>query len=459
MNHGHLIQTACLLVGLTTAWSVYSQDATDRIYVNPVGFDFGQIKVGQLVQHFVTVHNESGHAATVTGGGVSGVFSSLSTCGGVISSGGTCTYFYRFRPPARDRYSASSSITITANGDTKSVPIQLDGTGVESLADVYPVAIGFGEQSTGVTVQIPVTLFNSHSSSLGSFSGGGVATPFSAVQNCASGVSPGASCQFFYNFSPTSGGVFTDSSNFSFSASGIAQSVSVDLSGEGVLTPQLARVAPVEIDFGTIKRGMTTTVPLTIENVTAGTLQSFAGGGIGAPFSAAQNCGSGVPPGGTCQFFYSFTPDSETEATTSSNFSFASTSGGSVAISVALRGRATGTLARITPVGVDFGEVPTGAQVEVPVQVFNDSASTLTSFAGGGVSNPNFSAVTTCGSPTPVGSSCATTYRFSPQQQGAIEAGTGFNFSNGSGLGESVSLSFSGFGLDQLFRSGFEADE
>jgi hypothetical protein len=68
---------------------------------------------------------------------------------------------------------------------------------------------------------------------------------------------------------------------------------------------------------------------VTIRNTGPITLKDFAGGGVGAPFSAAQNCASGVPPGGICQYFFTFTPTAEGQFTA---YSSSSSNGGSFVI-------------------------------------------------------------------------------------------------------------------------------
>ena len=51
------------------------------------------------------------------------------------------------------------------------------------------------------------------------------------------------------------------------------------------------------------------------------TLDSWAGGGVGVPFSASQNCAGGVAPGDSCQYFFTFTPTKEGQFTTYSSSS------------------------------------------------------------------------------------------------------------------------------------------
>jgi hypothetical protein len=429
----------------------------DEVFVNPVGVDFGEIKVGDEVVIPVTVTNDSSVAVSLAGGGISDDgFSSTTGCGADVAANSSCQIFYRFVPEARTGYSGSTSLSLSAAGTTRIVSIDLRGAGVESLADMYPVGIDFGPQSVGIQVAVPVTLFNSHDSALGGFAGGGISGAFSGSQNCASGVASGATCAFTYRFTAPSVGDFNGDTSLSFSSDGIAQPVSISLAGSGISGSQLARVTPVSIDFGTIKRGKTTTVPVVLENVTAGTLQNFVGGGVSAPFSGFQNCAGGVPSGSSCTFTYRFTPDSEVEAVGTTAISFSSTTGGSQSVSIELRGRATGTLARVSPVSIDFGEVRTGDSFALPVTVFNDSLSTLSAFSGGGVSDPSFTATTSCGSPTPVGGFCQFIYTFTPVASGPIEAQTSFTFSNDSGLSESISVELDGFGDDSLFEDRFE---
>jgi len=181
---------------------------------------------------------------------------------------------------------------------------------------------------------------------------------FTATQNCAGGVAPGASCQYTFRFSPTATGVFSTTSNSSTNAGNIV----ITLRGRGVGAG--LHVTPLSLDFGRVLSG-TLSPPqvVTIRNTGAMTLTNFAGGAPFDPqFTVTQNCASGVPPGGSCQYTFRFQPAATGVFSTTSN---SSTNAGS--FQIALRGR--GTIAGppppandkwVTPLEIDFGPVGVG---------------------------------------------------------------------------------------------------
>ena len=75
---------------------------------------------------------------------------------------------------------------------------------------VTPLVLDFGPVGVGETSStLTVTITNNGNATLANFAGGGVNPPFGASQNCAAGVLPGASCQYFFDFSPTATGAIT----------------------------------------------------------------------------------------------------------------------------------------------------------------------------------------------------------------------------------------------------------
>lgn len=188
-----------------------------------------------------------------------------------------------------------------------------------------PLSIDFGPVGVGSTSSVhAVTITNTGSITLTNFAGGGVAAPFSASQNCAGGVAPGASCQYFFTFSPSAPGTFTATSA---STTG-GGSIVIQLRGEGV-GPKL-HVSSTSLDFGFVSSGSTSaTQTVTIRNTGKATLTNFAGGGVTAPFSEFQNCAGGVAPGASCQFFYTFAPTTKGRFHRTSSIS---TNGGAVVV-------------------------------------------------------------------------------------------------------------------------------
>lgn len=309
--------------------------------------------------------------------------------------------------------------------------------------DLGPVGVGSTSSSQSVTIT------NLGDATLTNFAGGSPGAPFNAAQNCAGGVAPGGSCQYFFTFSPTAAGVFTATSNSSTNAGPI----SIILKGTGV-GPDLT-YSPRSFDFGSISSG-TTSAPqiLTIRNTGLATLTNFAGGAPGAPFSAAQNCAGGVAPGGSCQYFFTFSPTAAGTFTATSN---SSTNAGPISVSLQGRGRTSifPSGQRVTPRSLDFGPIGVDTASEtIAITITNQSPfSTITNWAGGGVGAP-FSATQNCAGGVGPGENCQFFYTFSPTEAGEFSATSNVSNSFGSfsielrGTGEGASFTVSPLWLD-----------
>jgi hypothetical protein len=419
--------------------------------VSPVIVDFGLVNVADSVAIPVTVSNPT--AVTLggfAGGGIAPPFGATQNCAGGVAPGASCAFTYSFTPIALGAVSKTTSFSFNVpSGASQSVAIGASGEGVGALAQVTPTTIGFGSVQVGGSVSVPVTITNTSPQTLTGFAGGGIAAPFGASQNCAGGVAPGASCVFTYTFSPTTTGLVSGSTSISFDvANGASQVVPLSFSGTGTTGAAFALVTPTTLDFGQIRVGQDVSVPVTIKNLGATPLGGFAGGGIGAPFGAVQNCAGGVPVGGSCEFVYSFTPEATGAVNGSTAIAFNNGSS-SLNVPIALSGDGVGTLADVTPTSVDFGLVNVGNTVSFPVTVKNKSPATLTMFAGGGIGAP-FGAVQNCAGGVAPGMSCEFVYSFTATTASASTGSTSFSFGVASGATQSVTISLAGTGSGTL---------
>ncbi len=291
---------------------------------------------------------------------------------------------------------------------------------------VTPQVIDFGPVGVGqISAPITVTITNTGDETLANFAGGAPGAPFSATQNCTSGVAPGSSCQYSLTFSPTAAGDFSATSTTSTNAGPF----SIEMQGAGVGAK--LHVNPLSLDFGSVKTGNTAAQQtVTIRNVGLATLSNFVGGGVSAPFSANQNCVSGVAPGHTCQYNFGFAPKTTGSFTATSS---SSTNAGSIAIDLQGRGRSTifGSGQRVTPRSLNFGPVGVGNSGDtLVVTVTNQSLVAITNFTGGGVSAP-FNATQNCAPSLSAGASCHFSYTFNPTEVGTFT--TTSNVSNSAG--------------------------
>ncbi len=81
-------------------------------------------------------------------------------------------------------------------------------------------------------------------------------------------------------------------------------------------------VEPASLDFGNVQVGTTKELIVTVTNISSSSVYvNGAGGAVYAPFNAVQNCQhQTLPPGGTCQFFFDFSPTTVGPASATSSF-------------------------------------------------------------------------------------------------------------------------------------------
>ncbi len=391
------------------------------LWVTPLVLDFGPVGVGlKSATQLVTITNLGSYTLTnFAGGGVYAPFSASQNCAGGVAPGASCHYYFTFSPTRTGTFST------TSNSSTNAGPfsIELYGTGAGAGQHVNPLALDFGAVLIGSTgAQQIVTIRNTGLSTLTNFAGGGVYAPFHASQDCAAGVPPGDSCNYYFSFSPTSTGSFSTTSNSSTNAGSFG--IFLEGRGRSSLLTGGTRITPRSIDFGPVGVGFKSGPQLvTITNQSLFvSITNFAGGGVLSPFQAQQNCADGVPPGESCQFFYYFQPTTVGVFSDTSDFS---TSAGS--FSIQLRGTGVGAGLHVTPLSLDFGPVALNTtSAPQTVTIRNTGPITLTNFAGGGVLSP-FSATQNCASGVPPGGSCQYFFRFTPTSRGRFTA-----FSNSS---------------------------
>jgi len=383
------------------------------LWVSPLEIDFGPVGVGSTSpQAVVTITNNS--ATTLNGfagGGVASPFSASQNCAAGVAPGGSCSYFFTFTPTAEGEFSAVSS-SGTSHGSFR-INIHGTGVGAKVVYDAHSLDMG-SVYVGGSATQQAVTLRNVGMATLSDFAGGGVASPFSASQNCAGGVAPGASCQYFFNFSPEAIGSYTATS--SSSSNGGPVVVSLKGSGRSIIFGSGQRVSPLSLDFGPVGIGdLSPQLAVEVKNQSSfSEITGFAGGGVASPFSATQNCAGGVAALGSCNFFYRFSPTAAGEFTTTSSVS---DSFGS--FSIQLHGTGVAPSHTVSPLWLDFGPVATGTTSPVQVvTITNTGLGSISGWAGGGVSAP-FSASQNCAGLTlEPGESCNFYYRFTPTATG-----------------------------------------
>jgi hypothetical protein len=178
--------------------------------------------------------------------------------------------------------------------------------GLTPIATVSPTRLNFGTQLVGTSSSPqPVTLTNSGRETLVITTIAATAH-FSQTNNCPSSIPSNGQCVINVIFAPPFRGTFTGHIRITDNAPKSPQTV--PLTGVGTAVSLL----PSGLDFGDQKVGTTSqpqTVTLTNHGTAAVNIGSihFTGNNPGA-FAQTNNCGTSVPPGGSCTFSVTFTP-------------------------------------------------------------------------------------------------------------------------------------------------------
>jgi hypothetical protein len=406
-------------------------------WVTPLELNFGPIGVGaSSPQMIATITNSGSEPLTGwAGGAVSSPFSAAQDCniaGGVLP-GHSCHYYFSFSP------TAAGTFTATSTSSTNAGPLQiiLHGTGVGASLTYDAHALDFGNLYTarGIPATAPtqvVTIRNTGLVALTGWAGGAVPAPFSASQDCniTGGVLPGHSCHYYFGFSTSSVGTFSATSTSSANGG----TITVDLSGSThsvLLVGGGQQVTPRSLDFGPVGIGSSAQISTTITNHSlTNNITGWAGGGVQAPFNGSQDCNisGGLPPGGTCHFYYSFQPTSSGHFSATSNVadSFGN-------FSIQLQGTGAAASMYADALWLDFGPVDIGQNAQQQtVTITNTGLTPLTGWAGGGVLLP-FTGSQDCniaGGVLP-GKSCHFYYNFSPTALGSFSDTSSFSSNAG----------------------------
>ncbi len=449
---------AMMLLGLPVAQAQIA-------VVSPSYIDFGEIKMGAQVTVPVQVRNLTAVPLSLAGGGfntANGFSGSTGSCTSPLPAYATCAMNFSFRPQAATgTFENSTLLSLNGSAGIFTAAIAVRGTGGESLVQVTPRSIDFGEELIGQQVSVPVVITNTHSATV-QFAGGGIGGPFTASQNCSAGLEPGASCRFTYRFTPGQIDEVSGNTSFTVSSTGpaLSQSYAIQLRGRGRTAAGRYHVAPVTLDFGNIKIGDAVVSQVTSINRTAEPMMRSGGGfndddnAFSSSISAVPACaGGGLPPAVACPSNYQFLPRERRDHAAATVIGYTQ-AGFYEQVPLAFTGTGVGTLARVWPVAVDFGDIEPGTLVTMPVTILNTSPVTLNDLQVVNVTGA-FSLTTNCGPSLAADASCTVTYRFQPGAINNFMAISSISY-QGNGASESTQITLSGTSGSAIFVDGFE---
>ncbi len=393
----------------------------DAFLVTPIALAFEDVVVGEsTAPQSVRVTNTSGAPATVSVTAVtapSHVTVDDHCDGAELAPGTSCVVDLSLSPIGAG--TITGTVEFAVNGQAASIDVLGQATGAlwSPTTDV-----DFGDTPIGgFTEPVRVEIVNVSSSPiLMQGAGGAVGAPFSAAQTCqGQTLAPGASCEMVFRFTPTQDGPESATSNIAWSGQGFA----FDLRGNGV--PRL-HASATEFDFGPVPTGvMAGPIRVDITNVGAtAVVMNGAGGGVGAPFSAAQTCqGQTLDPGESCEMIYRFTPTETGSFQATSNIDW---NGQPFAFELTGTGVSASATTRIHAYvdGVDLGRVTIGTQSAArTIDIVNMGTDSIVMNGAGGATQAPFSVSQNCqGQTLDPGESCEMFVRFTPSELGPASA-------------------------------------
>jgi len=292
---------------------------------------------------------------------------------------------------------------------------------LQTTASVSTTSVAFASQNVGTTslAQI-VTLTNIGSAALPLLAPtitGINAADFLKTTTCGTTLAAAASCTISVKFKPKAAGFRTALLNVKYTGVGSPQSVA--LSGIGV-TPPSASLLPASLPFPSELVG-TTSAAQTATLTNTGTLTvSISKIAVPAPFHQTNNCPAALAAATSCQILVTFAPT--TRGAVTGKLSVTSNAIHSPQ-TASLTG--TGTVVRISPIGVNFGVQKVGlasAPVSVTLTDVGTGSLLISQIALTGTNAGDFSQSNNCGTTLAGGKSCTISLVFKPTGTGARSA-------------------------------------
>jgi FG-GAP-like repeat/Abnormal spindle-like microcephaly-assoc'd, ASPM-SPD-2-Hydin len=286
--------------------------------LSPSSLDFGSHKVGtKSPPQTVTALNDGSSALTIKGIDLTGDnpkdFMETNDCGSSIPVGAKCDIRIVFLPRAGGSRSASLNVRYQGFGSPQTVAVS--GFGEVATVTLTPSKMKFPLHLVGTSSRArTATLTNSGTVAV-NISSIATTAQFTQSNNCPSSLSVGGSCQVQVKFVPQQKGQIAGTLSVTDDARGSPQTAA--LSGSATVV----KLSASGVNFGNQKVGTKSPVaPVKLTNVGKSSLiihQVSIEGSDPGDFSQTNNCGSGVPAGGSCTIKVTFTPQAKGERSAS----------------------------------------------------------------------------------------------------------------------------------------------
>ncbi len=283
--------------------------APPSLSASPTELSFGSTALNTIAMaQSATFTNTGGSTITLGGVAKTGVnandFSiSADQCSGAsLSPGQACIVSVAFRPTLQARETAILSLGY-ALGEAV---VGLDGVGVNiAVLDITPNLLAFpATPQQTASAPLMLTLTN-NGSTAGMITFLSLPGPFTETNNCPASIAPGASCQFFVTFRPTSNmtfDVFMDIFTNALNADNF-----IHVMGTGITAPAIV-LCPASLVFGNQQQGTASaSQPIVLTN-TGSAATEITGIVANGDFTETDNCHGGVGPRESCTINVTFSP-------------------------------------------------------------------------------------------------------------------------------------------------------
>jgi hypothetical protein len=418
------------------------------LVANPSVASFGNVQIGNSKTLTETLTNSGGVPVTVSQASATGTGFAISgpTLPFTLNAGQSATFTVQFGAQAAGNVTGAFSIISNATNTNLAIPAS--GTGVTpGQITAIPSSQSFGSVQVGNNKSLSQALTNSGGSSLiisqatvtgSGFSMSGLTLPLT--------LNPGQSTNFTLKFTPSSGGSLSGS--LSITSNGSNPTLTVPLTGTGVLPPGTLSPSPASLSFGTVQTGSSKNLSETLTNSGASSVTISQASVTGSGFSVT---GLTLPltlsAGQSTTFNVLFSPLSSGGA--AGNLALISNASNST-LNISLSGTGvTPGLLSANPTSQSFGNVATGSSKTLSQTLTNSGGSALT------ISQitPSGSGFSISGITLPVTLSAGQSYTFSvtfTPASGGAASGALAVASNGSNPNLSISLSGTGVVPGQL---------
>jgi hypothetical protein len=343
--------------------------ASGGLTVTPLSQDFGVVVAGSRSadQSFLVTNTGASATGTLTASltGTDGSQFKLSTDGcstTTLAAGATCTIVARLAPTLPGARAASLAITGSPGG-TATAP--LAGVGVSSgQLTISPTSFAFNgtqDGTDGGTQDFSITNTALDPTGVMATSIDGTnGADFKVQADGCSGkpLMSGASCIVTVAFAPATAGAKVASVSVTGAPGG---AVAAGLSGTGLAGASL-KITPSPENFGTVVKGVGSTVTLTVTNVggvaSGIPVPSLGGADVGDFALGTSTCTAALQPKDTCTVPVTLTASSA--GTKNGTLTVTGSPGGAPMVALTANAVLPGSLS-VTPSPYDFGPIPVNA--------------------------------------------------------------------------------------------------